>query len=90
MGCPVTATSLNESGSLAINASVEEIEKLNWPDHEVVQVIDVGSSVPYPMASTLVRVTGGDIEILRRGPISEKVVREVADRMSYLEVADWT
>lgn len=90
LGHPVTATSLNESGSSAISVSESELSKLDWPAEEVVQVLDIGNSVPYPMPSTLVRVTGPEVEILRPGPISGAVVKRIAGQMSYLEVADWT
>jgi L-threonylcarbamoyladenylate synthase len=85
LGQPVTATSLNRSGeeTAPVNSSV--LDSLNWQDSEVVCVVVDNEAIRYRTPSTLVRVTGADIEILRPGPIDDDSVRTVAGREGYLE-----
>lgn len=79
IGLPVTATSLNISGSKP--ASVEEaaLQTMNWPECEVIYVVQDDDAIIYSSASTLVRVSNNSIEILRAGPISESEIHRAAD-----------
>jgi L-threonylcarbamoyladenylate synthase len=78
VGLPLTATSLNSSGTQL--ASVEEgvLRTLDWPEREVIYVVRDDNAVVYSVASTLVRVSNNSIEILREGPISESEICRVA------------
>jgi L-threonylcarbamoyladenylate synthase len=73
---PLTATSLNVSGSAAVPISELELDSLNWPPGETVFVVEDDGSIRYDTGSTLVRLTGEDFEVLRPGPISESDIRE--------------
>lgn len=86
---PVTATSLNRAGEDAISVD-QNLESLNWPAREVVQVVEAPNATMYSIPSTLVRVTGPEIEILRRGPISPGTITEILNRQGYLDVSEWT
>ncbi len=90
LGEPVTATSLNESGKDAVDLDPKSLSQLNWPKNEVVYVVDGAAVSTHQVPSTLVRVTNGELEILREGPIAEPALRHVAEEMGYLEVAGWT
>ena len=87
VGTPLTATSLNVSGTAPALVSELDLESLNWPAGETVHVVADDGSISYQTGSTLVRATGPDVEILRVGPITESQVREVANGTSYLEAA---
>jgi L-threonylcarbamoyladenylate synthase len=87
VGTPLTATSLNVSGSAPALVSELELESLNWPAGEVIHIVADDDSISYQTGSTLVRAVGPDVEILRAGPISESQVREVVSGTSYLEAA---
>ncbi len=87
VGLPLTATSLNVSGSAPALVSELELESLNWPAGETVHVVADDDSICYQTGSVLVRAIGTDVEILRAGPISESRIREVASGSSYLEAA---
>ena len=87
VGTPLTATSLNVSGAAPALVSELELESLNWPADETVHVVADDDAISYQTGSTLVRVTGPDVEILRAGPISESQLREVAHGSSYLAAA---
>lgn len=78
VGAPLTATSLNVSGSDPAPIDRSGIELLNWPDGETIYVVVDDDSIVCKMASTLVRVLGRDLEILRAGPVSEQELRRVA------------
>jgi L-threonylcarbamoyladenylate synthase len=84
---PLTATSLNVSGSAPVPVRKLELETMNWPAGETVFIIEDDDSISYHTGSTLVRLTGGDIEILRAGPIGERDIREAAELPGYLESA---
>jgi L-threonylcarbamoyladenylate synthase len=78
LGQPVTATSLNESGSAPGPLGGFDLKSLNWrPDETVYAVVD-DASIRYGAASTLVRVTGADVEMLRPGPVTEAEIRRAA------------
>jgi L-threonylcarbamoyladenylate synthase len=71
VGSPVTATSLNPSGSKPIPVDRDSLQSLNWPENELIYVLRDDRSIVYDRPSTLVRVTGDEAEILRAGPIPE-------------------
>lgn len=78
VGVPLTATSLNPSG--APPAGVEDLELglLNWPPGEIVHVVADDDAIAYKAPSTLVRVLGEELEILRPGPVGEQEIRLLA------------
>ena len=89
VGAPVTATSLNNSGSRLASVDRDALQTLNWPEREVIYVLRDDDAIVYDSPSTLVRISGNPTEILRTGPVSESEILRVADAISYLEVADW-
>ena len=78
LGSPVTATSLNESGSAAGALSSFDLDSLDWSAEEVVFVVPDDAAIRYPAASTLVRVTGNEPEVLREGPVTHAEIRRLA------------
>ena len=78
VGAPVTATSLNSSGSEAVSIDQADLQLLNWPASEVIYVLEDDVPIAYSTPSTLVRVTGEAVEILRAGPVAESEIRRVA------------
>lgn len=78
VGAPLTATSLNSSGSQLPTMDEPSLRALNWPDDEVVYVVRDDNAISYDAASTLVRVTGESIEVLRPGPISGAEVDRIS------------
>lgn len=81
-GAPLTATSLNASGSRLPSVDEADLRTLNWPDEpdEPVFVVRDDAARTSGAASTLARVTAEEIEILRPGPVSEPEIRKVAER----------
>ena len=79
VGSPLTATSLNSSGSKLPTVDERSLLTLNWPEDEVVYVVRDDDAITYGSASTLARISGESIEVLRPGPISESAIREVAE-----------
>src|ERR1700742_4073154 len=79
-GSPLTATSLNSSGSQLPSVDEAALRTLNWPEADVVYVVRDDDAVAYSSPSTLVRISDNSIEILRRGPITESDIRRVALR----------
>jgi L-threonylcarbamoyladenylate synthase len=79
VGLPVTATSLNSSGSRLASVDEAALQTLNWPEHEVIYVVLDNDAIVYSSASTLVRVSNDSIEILRVGPISAAEIHKAAD-----------
>src|SRR5205807_959601 len=75
VGEPLTATSLNESGSAYTAPDQATLDGLDWPAGHVVYVVDASDTARYPMPSTLVRLTGRDVEILRPGPIDRETIQ---------------
>jgi tRNA A37 threonylcarbamoyladenosine synthetase subunit TsaC/SUA5/YrdC len=53
---------------------------LNWPGDEAVCVVQDDDAVTCSSASTLARISGETIEILRPGPITEAEINRIADR----------
>jgi L-threonylcarbamoyladenylate synthase len=90
VGAPLTATSLNRSGSPAGPTDNFDLQFLDWPSEDVIYVLEDDESIAYSLPSTLVRVTGDATEVLRPGPIPEAEIHRVAELAGYLEVADWT
>jgi L-threonylcarbamoyladenylate synthase len=76
VGSPLTATSLNESGTASVGPDQATLSALAWPDGLVVHVVDADAVPTYSAASTLVRLTG-DVEVLRAGPIDSDAIRAV-------------
>jgi L-threonylcarbamoyladenylate synthase len=80
VGAPLTATSLNVSGAGSPPAGKLELRFMQWPEDEVIYVLEDDERIVYDSPSTLVRVTGKDIEILREGPVSEAEILRVANQ----------
>ena len=85
-GVPVTATSLNVSGSAPVPVSKLELDMLNWPAGETIYIVEDDEAIRHGTGSTLVRLTGEDVEILRPGPIRDSDVSEALSVTSYLEL----
>jgi len=47
---------------------------MEWPEDEVIYVLEDDERIAYDLPSTLVRVTGKGIEVLRKGPVSEEEI----------------
>jgi L-threonylcarbamoyladenylate synthase len=74
---PLTATSVNESGTAYRAPDRAALAALAWPADRVVCVVNAGDTTPYSLASTLVRTTGAEPEILREGPITAEQIKQV-------------
>lgn len=70
VGAPLTATSLNSSGSQLAAVDEASLRSLHWPEGSVIYVVRDDDAIAYSSASTLVRLSGQEVEILRPGPIS--------------------
>jgi L-threonylcarbamoyladenylate synthase len=68
VGSPLTATSLNESGSAAVGPDQATLSALSWPAGHVVHVVDADAVPAYSVPSTLVRLIDG-VEVLRAGAL---------------------
>lgn len=79
VGAPLTATSLNSSGSQLASLDEASLRLLDWPADDEIYVVRDDDAIAYGSASTLVRITGESIEILRPGPVSEAEIHRVAD-----------
>lgn len=90
VGAPLTATSLNASGSAPASIDRADLELLNWPEEDVVYVVADDESIVHQKPSTLVRLTGDEPEILRAGPISESEVRLVASQARFVAASNVT
>jgi L-threonylcarbamoyladenylate synthase len=75
---PLTATSVNVSGQPG-GGSVDEadLRALSWPEDATVYVVVDEEAITYEAPSTLVRVTGPEIEILRPGPVTAQALSSV-------------
>jgi L-threonylcarbamoyladenylate synthase len=80
IGLPVTATSLNISGSKLTSVDEAVLRAMDWPDCDAIYVVQDDDAIVYGSASTLVRVSNQSIEILRPGPVSAAEVQRVADQ----------
>jgi L-threonylcarbamoyladenylate synthase len=77
LDAPITATSVNESGTAYRAPDRAMLATLSWPTDRTVFVLDAGDTTPYSLASTLVRTTGTDPEILRQGPVTVEQIQQV-------------
>jgi L-threonylcarbamoyladenylate synthase len=77
VGSPLTATSLNSSGTQLPSVDEASLQTMNWPPNEVIYVLQDDDAIAYNAASTLVRLTGDLVEILRAGPVTESEIRRV-------------
>lgn len=78
LGAPITATSLNRSGEEGRAFDREVLDELAWGDNSDVPVVEDKAAVRYDVPSTLVRLTGPTVEVLRRGPVgAEEITRAV-------------
>jgi L-threonylcarbamoyladenylate synthase len=81
-GAPLTATSLNSSGEPPIPLTQDALGSLNWPAGELVYVVEDPHAVIFDLPSTLVRVTGPEIEFLRDGPIDRQRILAIANHVA--------
>lgn len=79
VGAPLTATSLNSSGSQLAGTDEAALRTLNWPDYDIIYVVRDDDAITCSSPSTLVRLTGAEIEILRPGPVSEADLQQAAN-----------
>jgi|SRR5271165_2576299 len=79
VGAPLTATSLNSSGSQMASVDEALLRTLNWPAGDVIYIVQDDNAIVNTSASTLVRVSGESIEILRPGPVSASEIHRVVD-----------
>lgn len=77
VGAPLTATSLNSSGSRLPSVDEPALRTLNWPEDDTICVVRDDAAIAFDSASTLVRVTGEAAEILRPGPVSESEISQL-------------
>lgn len=77
VGVPLTATSVNESGTAYRAPDRAMLSELAWPDGRTVCVVDAGDTAPHALASTLVLTTGEEPVILRQGPVTLETMRQV-------------
>jgi L-threonylcarbamoyladenylate synthase len=75
VGAPLTATSLNLSGEESRPLSAESLAAFDWADDDTPVVVD-NEAIRYAAASTLVRIDGGLVEVLREGPVSRADVEK--------------
>jgi L-threonylcarbamoyladenylate synthase len=78
VGAPVTATSLNSSGSAAEPLGKLDLQALNWPESGIVYIVKDDDAIAYSTPSTLVRIRADSLEILRQGPVPETEIRRIA------------
>jgi L-threonylcarbamoyladenylate synthase len=78
VGAPLTATSLNSSGSQMASLDEASLRTLDWPAGDEIYIVRDDDAIAYSSASTLVRITGESIEILRPGPVSESEIHRIA------------
>jgi L-threonylcarbamoyladenylate synthase len=84
VGAPLTATSLNESGSASVGPDQATLDALEWPDGHIVHVVDADAVPAYPAASTLVRLID-DVEVLRAGPVDADAIRAVLEEFEDIQ-----
>jgi L-threonylcarbamoyladenylate synthase len=85
VAAPLTATSLNVSGTAPVPVRKLDLATLNWPADQTVHIVEDDAAISYGTGSTLVRLTGADLEMLRPGPVPESDLREALLTPSYLE-----
>jgi L-threonylcarbamoyladenylate synthase len=77
LGAPVTATSLNRSGEESLPVDRELLESFDWGAEPVVHAVVDPAALRFTQASTLVRLTRPELEVLRAGPVSAADVDRV-------------
>jgi len=77
LGTPLTATSVNESGTAYRAPSRAMLAELAWPAGRTVCVVDAGDTSSHALASTLVLTTGVEPVILRQGPVTLSQIKDV-------------
>ena len=77
VGSPLTATSLNASGSEPAAVDEASLQAMRWPEDEVIYVLRDDDAITCTSASTLVRLTSGRTEVLRGGPVSESEILQL-------------
>jgi L-threonylcarbamoyladenylate synthase len=75
---PLTATSLNVTGAGPTAIKDLDLGLLNWPRGETIYVIVDDEAIVCETPSTLVRVLGEELEILRSGPVPEWAIQRLA------------
>lgn len=75
VGAPLTASSVNESGTAYQAPDEATLAAMAWPADRPVCVVEAGDATRYQQPSTLVRLTGATPEILRQGPIDEATIK---------------
>jgi L-threonylcarbamoyladenylate synthase len=79
VGAPLTATSLNSSGSQMVSVDEASLRTLNWREDDVIYVVQDDDAIVYSSPSTLVRICGESIEVLRPGPVSAAEIHRAAE-----------
>jgi L-threonylcarbamoyladenylate synthase len=79
VGAPLTATSFNASGAASGPLESFDLSLLDWPDGTV-HIVRDDAAITCPAPSTLVRLSGGSVEILRPGPVSAEQIRRALAR----------
>jgi L-threonylcarbamoyladenylate synthase len=74
LGQPVTATSLNRSGEETRPVDAAVLDSFDWQGLDAVPVVVDNDAIAYRDPSTLVRLTGPDVEVLRSGPVSTEAI----------------
>lgn len=72
---PLTATSANVSGAPTLPTPPEIMQQFGEHARDITKVVDDGPRKG--LASTIVRVAGGEVRILREGDIAESEIRSI-------------
>lgn len=80
VGSPLTATSLNASGAQPTAVDEASLQAMNWPEGEVIYILLDDDAITYGSPSTLVRLTGDSVEVLRAGPVAEAEILDALAR----------
>jgi len=78
LGVPVTATSLNRSGEESRPVDPQALDAFDWAGEPVVHAVLDPESIRFEQASTLVRLTGPEPEILRPGPVTAAEIARIS------------
>ncbi len=87
---PITATSLNVSGTSEGTSLDETLATLEWDDDPPIVVTADSALFTYPSASTVVTFAVEPWQILRTGPITEEEIAAATKSLNYTDVQDWT